>query len=66
MAGAFAGKVQDGVDRHRQHRTLDEFAAPGAEHRLRFWMRLEQVAIDQRREIRAALGGEFKASLDRI
>ncbi len=66
MAGAFSGKIQDGVDRQSQHRTLDEFAALGAEHHSCFGMRVEQAAIDQRRQILATLGGDFKTSLDRI
>ena len=66
MAGAFSGEIQNGVDRQSQHRTLDEFAALGAEHRPRFGMRVEQPAIDQRRQILATLGGQFKTSLDRI
>ena len=66
MAVAFSGKIQDGVDRQSQHRTLDEFAALGAEHRPCFGMRVEQPAIDQRRQILATPGGQFKTSLDRI
>ena len=66
MAAAISGKIQDGVDRQSQHRALDELAALGAEHRPRFGMRVEQTAIDQRRQILAALGGQFKTSLDRI
>src|SRR5207248_9710505 len=66
VAGAFSGKIQNRVDRQSQHRTLDEFAALGAEHHPRFGMRVEQGAIDQRRQILAALGGQFKTSLDWI
>lgn len=66
MADAFSGEIQDGVDRQSQHRTLDEFAALGPEHGACFGMRVEQKAIDQRRQILAAPGGQFKASLDRI
>jgi hypothetical protein len=66
MAAAFAGEIQHGLDREGQHRTLDEFAALGPKHRPRFGMRLEQAAIDQRGQIFAALGGQFKTSLGRI
>jgi hypothetical protein len=66
MAGAFSGKIQNGVDRQSQHRTLDEFAALGAKPRPGFGMRVEQAAIDQRRQILAAPGGQLKTSLDRI
>lgn len=66
MAGARSGKVQYRVDGERQHRTLDEFAALGPEHRLRLGVRVEQSAIDPRRQILATRGGDFKASLDRI
>ena len=66
MAGVLSGKIQDGVDRQIQHRTLDKFAALGAEHRLRLGVCVEQKAIDQRRQIFATRGGDFKTSLDRV
>jgi len=66
MAGALAGKVQDRLDRQRQHRAHDEFAALGPEQRAGFWMGVEQAAVDQRGQVLAACGGDFKASLDRI
>ena len=66
MAGAFSGKIQNRVDRQSQHRTLDEFAALGAEHRPCFGMRVEQAPIDQRRQILATCGGQFETLLDRI
>jgi hypothetical protein len=57
-------KIQHRIYRHCQHRTPDQFAALGSEHRLGFRMFAKQPAIDQRRQILATLGGEFKAVLD--
>src|SRR5580704_4779545 len=65
MAGAVAGKIQDGVNRQRQHRALHQRAAFGPEHRLGFRVFAKQPAIDQRRQILATLGGQFETVLDR-
>src|SRR6202035_4968522 len=66
MSAALAGKIQDRVDGQRQHRTSHEIAALAPEHRFGFRMFAEQAAIDQRRQILAALGGEFETVMDRI
>src|SRR5712671_6166626 len=66
VPGAGTGEIQHRFDRQRQHRALDQFAALGPEHRYRFGVFGMQTAIDQRRQIVAAQGGDFKAPLDRI
>ena len=45
---------------------LGKARALAAEHGPGFGMFFEQAAIDQRRQILAAFGGEFKTVLDRI
>ena len=66
VPAAFAGEIQYRLDRERQHRTLDQIASLGPEHRFGLGMRAEQPAIHQRRQVLAASGGEFEALLNRI
>ena len=66
MSTAFAGEVEDRLDRQREHRSLHELAALRSEHRSRFRVLSEEALVDQRREIRAAQGRAFKAPFDRI
>jgi hypothetical protein len=66
MAGARAGKVENRLDRQRQHRTLDEFAALGAEHGPRLGMRIEQAGDRPAASDLRSVGGQFETSLDRI
>ena len=66
MPAAVAGKIQNGVDGERQHRSFDEFAALGPEHGFGFRMFAEQAAIDQRRQVLAALRRQLETLYDRI
>ncbi len=50
----------------RQHRTFYEIASLAPEHRLGFRMFAKKATIDSRRQILAALGGQFEAVLDQI
>jgi hypothetical protein len=66
VSGAVAGKIQQCIDGQRQHRALHEVVRLVAKHRFGFGVFAEEAAIDQRRQILAALGGEFETVRNEI
>jgi hypothetical protein len=66
MPAAFACEIQDRINRESEHRSLDEIAAIAPEHGFGFGVVSKKPAINQRRQILATRGGDFKTVKDRI
>jgi hypothetical protein len=66
ISRAVTGEIQQSIDGQRRHRALHEVAGLAPERRFGFGVLMKQAAIDQRCQILAVRGGQFKTVLDRI